>query len=127
VPGARPAAFKLVAKAEGSFDLYRSGRRIGTARAEEPHGFSARFAAPDGEWALTAKSPAELLHQVGRYLLTLDARAAAKDAPAPKAGRTADEKLSAAFVTKAGVLRLRALEAALKAMRRQMTVRKRRR
>jgi hypothetical protein len=120
VTGATPAAFKLVGKAEGSFDLFRSGRKIGTARAEEAGGFSARFTAPDGEWTANASTPSELLRRVGRYLLTLDARAAEVEAPAPKGGRSADEKLSVAFLKKAGVLRLQAIDAELTAMRRQM-------
>jgi hypothetical protein len=120
VAGARGAAFKLVAKAEDSFDLFRSGRKIGTARAEEPGGFSARFAAPDGEWSAGAPTPKALLQLVGRYLLTLDARAAATDAPAPKGGRTADEKLSVAFLKKAGALRLSAIDTELASLRRGM-------
>jgi hypothetical protein len=120
VPGARAAAFKLVAKAEGSFDLFRSGRKIGTARAEEAGGFSARFTAPDGEWTANAPTPSALLQLVGRYLLSLDARTAAAAAPAPKAGRTAEEKLSAAFVKKAGALRLRAIDMELTRLRRDM-------
>jgi hypothetical protein len=120
VAGARPAAFKLVEKAEGSFDLFRSGRKIGTARAEEAGGFSARFTTPDREWTANAPTPSALLQRVGRYLLTLDARAAAMDAPAPKGGRTADEKLSVAFLKKAGALRLRAIDTELASLRRGM-------
>jgi putative SOS response-associated peptidase YedK len=39
VPGVRPATFKLVEKAVQSYDLFRSGKKIGTARAEEAGGF----------------------------------------------------------------------------------------
>jgi hypothetical protein len=120
VAGTTPAAFKLVGKAEDSFDLFRSGRKIGTARSEEAGGFSARFSAPDGEWTANAPTPSALLQRVGRYLLTLDARAAAVDAPARKAGRTGDEKLSVAFLKKAGALRLQAIDAELATMRRNM-------
>jgi hypothetical protein len=49
VAGAKAAAFKLVAKAEGS-----------------------HFTAPDGEWSLTAETTSELLRLVGRYLLTVE-------------------------------------------------------
>jgi hypothetical protein len=77
VPGARPAAFKLVERAEDSFYLYRSSRKIGTARVEESGDWTARIETDDLRRTATAKSGPELLQLVGAYLLTLDARAAA--------------------------------------------------
>jgi hypothetical protein len=119
VAGSRPATFKLVKKAEDSYDLFRSGKRIGTARAEESGGFSARFAASDGEWEATAPTPLKLLRLVGGYLLTMEAREASASAEAApqKAGKTAEEKLSISFLKKAKSRRLEALDERLAAMR----------
>jgi len=119
VQGARPATFRLVEKAEDSFDLYRSGKKIGTARAEENGEYSAHFTASDGEWQAKAATPSELLGLVGRYLLRLDARASAASAEtAPrKAGKTAEEKLSITFLKKAKSHRLATLDEELAAMR----------
>jgi hypothetical protein len=124
VAGARPATFKLVEKAEDSYDLFRSGKRIGTARAEESGGFSARFAASDGEWEATASTSPELLRLVGQYLLTIEARAAAASAEATpqKAGKTAEERLSISFLKKAKSHRLEALDEKLGAMRKVIKV-----
>jgi hypothetical protein len=56
---------------------------------------------------LTAETTSELLWLVGRYLLTVDARAAASaDKTTPKPGRKADEKFSISFLKKAKALRL---------------------
>jgi hypothetical protein len=97
--------------------------RIGTARVEESGGVSARFTA-DGEWSAAATSAHEVLRLVGRYLLTIDARKAAKDSdtesrPA-KSGKTAEEKLSTAFLEKARAHRLGTLDQRLAAMRETM-------
>jgi hypothetical protein len=126
VAGARPATFKLVEKAEGSYDLFRSRKKIGTARVEEDDGVSARFAAPDGSWSASAKSAPELLSLVGRYLLTIDARAAAmasiEESPLAKANgrKTAEERLSIAFPQKAHSHRVATLDQLLAAMREGM-------
>jgi hypothetical protein len=125
VAGAKPAAFKLVEKAADSYDLFRSGRRIGTARVEEDGSLSARFKAPDCEWSAHAKSPTDLLQLVGRYLLTIDARSAAASTAEGsstklKGKRTAEEKLSIAFLEKAQAHRVATLDSELTAMRKAM-------
>ena len=123
VAGARPATFKLMEKAEGSFDLFRSGQKIGTARVEGDSNFSARFKAQDEEWSATAKSAADLMQVVGRYLLTLDARASAaaplKELEA-RGRKTADEKLSIAFLQQAQARRIAKLDQQVAAMRKRM-------
>jgi hypothetical protein len=127
VAGARPATFKLVEKAAQSYDLFRSGKKIGTARVEEDGTLSARFKAPDGEWSATAKSTSDLLHLVARYLLTIDARTAAamplnESHPElqAKGKKTADEKLSVAFLRQAQTHRIATLDQNLATMRKAM-------
>jgi hypothetical protein len=122
VAGIRPATFKLVEKAEGSYDLFRSGRKIGTARTEEGGEVSGRFTAADGEWSATSRTARELLQVIGRYLLTVDARSArsADNRPPSKAKPTAEERLSIAFLKKAQTNRLSALDQVLAAMRKDM-------
>ena len=122
VAGIRPATFKLVEKAEGSYDLFRSGRKIGTARAEESGDVSGRFTAPDGEWSVTVQTARELLQFVGRYLLTIDVRlaVATKERQTSKAKQTAEERLSVAFLKKAKANRIAALDQELAAMRKGM-------
>ena len=127
VAGVRPATFKLVEKAEDSYDLFRSGKRIGTARMEEDGTLSARFEAKDGEWFATAKSASDLLQFVGRYLLTIDARTAAavplnESHPElqAKGKKTADEKLSVAFLKQAQTHRIATLDQSLATMRKAM-------
>ena len=122
VLGVRPATFKLVEKAEGSYDLFRSGRKIGTARAEESGDVSGRFTAPDGEWSVTVQTARELLQVVGRYLLTIDVRSAvaAKERQTSKGKPTAEERLSMAFLKKAQANRIAALDQDLAAMRNGM-------
>ncbi len=124
IASARPATFKLVEKAAQSYDLFRSGKKIGTARVEDDGSFSARFEASDGVWSATAKSAPDLLQRVGRYLLTLDARAAAAEPLKvldAKGRKTADEKLSIAFLQREQAHRTTALGRELAAMRKDMT------
>ncbi len=127
VAGVRPATFKLVEKAEGSCDLFRSSKRIGTARVEEDGTLSARFKSSDGEWSATAKSASDLLQLVGRYLLTIDARTAAamplnESHPElqAKGKKTVDEKLSVAFLKQAQAHRIATLDQNLATMRKAM-------
>ena len=122
VAGARPTTFKLMEKAEDSFDLFRSGKKIGTARAEENGEVSGRFTAADGEWSVTGQTARELLQLIGRYLLTIDARSAAgaDEGQSSKAKPTVEEKLSVEFLKRAQTNRLSALDQDLAAMRRDM-------
>jgi hypothetical protein len=64
-----------------------------------------------------APTPKELLQLVGRYLLTLDAPAAADAEAAPRKGQTAEEKLSISFLQKAKRRRRQALDKELAAIR----------
>ncbi len=121
VAGARAATFRLVERGEGSFDLFRSGKKIGTARVEKSGDYSAWFAGPDGKLEARALETSELLLLVGRYLLTLDARAAASaEETSHKVGKTAEEKLSLSFLKKAKLRHLAALDERLSAMRRSI-------
>jgi hypothetical protein len=127
VAGARPATLKLVEKAAQSYDLFRSGKKLGTARVEDDGTFSARFEASDGAWSATAKTDRELLRRIGRYLLTIDARVAAakplkesRPELQAKGRRTADEKLSIAFLEQAHARRIAMLDQELAAMRKEM-------
>ena len=122
VVGVRLATFKLVEKAEGSYDLFRSGKKIGTARVEESGDVSGRFTGPDGEWSVTLHTARELLQFVGSYLLTIDVRSAvaAKERQSSKAKQTAEERLSVAFLKKAQANGISALDQDLAAMRKGM-------
>ncbi len=101
VAGVRPATFKLVEKATASYDLFRSSKMIGTARVEDDGSFSARFDAPDGTWSATAE-PLKELEAKGR--------------------KTADEKLSIAFLQHAQTSRIATLDQQLAAMRKGVKV-----
>jgi len=121
VPGARPAAFKLVERAADSFYLYRSSRKIGTARVEENGEWTARIEMDDLKCRGTAKSGRELLQLVGVYLLTREAREAAarpveESDPALKikGRKTPEERLSLEFAERAQASRLAALDQRLK-------------
>ena len=111
---------KLVGRALESYFVYRSSRKIGTARVEPSGGWSARFEDKDGEWTATADSGPELLRLVGRFLLTKDARAKAarpvEEANpdlAVKGKKSAEERLSIAFAERAQKARLGELDNAL--------------
>jgi hypothetical protein len=117
VPGARPATFKLVERAEDSFYLYRSSRKIGTARVEENGDWTARIEAGDLKRTAAAKSGRELLLLVGAYLLTREAREAAarpveESDPAlrVKGRKTPEERLSLEFAERAQASRIAALD-----------------
>jgi hypothetical protein len=99
--GVRPATFKLVERGPDSYFLYRSSRKLGTARVEENGEWTARFDDPDGPIEATASSGPELLRMVGTWLLAHEAR---EEAAQPleethpelrvKGRKTAEEKLS---------------------------------
>jgi hypothetical protein len=103
---------KLVERALESYFLYRSSRKIGTARVEEKGEWSARFE-DDGEWTASAASAPELLRLVGRFLLTRDARDKASQPVheanpdlAIKGKKSAEERLSIAFAERAQKARI---------------------
>ena len=116
VPGVRPATFKLVEKGPELYDLYRSARKIGTARVEPNGEWTARFEAA-GRWTAAAKSGPELLRLIGTYLLAGEAReqtARPLEETHPELGakgkRTADEKLSIEFIRRGQMRRASQLD-----------------
>lgn len=125
LPGVRPAAFKLVERALESYFLYRSSRKIGTARVEANGKWTARFEDSDGEWTAGAESAAELLRSVGTFLLAKDARKLAErpvEVANPelstKGRRTPEERLSLAFAERLRKGRIANLDEMLKRLSR---------
>jgi hypothetical protein len=117
VPGVPSATLKLVERALESYFLYRSSRKIGTARVEPNGEWTARFEDDDGEWTAAAASGPELLRLVGAFLLTKDARAKAarplEEANpdlAVKGKKSAEERLSIAFAERAQKARIGELD-----------------
>jgi hypothetical protein len=117
VPGIRPATFKLVERGPDSYFLYRSSRKLGTARVEENGGWTARFDDPDIPVEATAHSGPELLRLVGTYLLAQEARAEAArplEETHPelrvKGRKTPEEKLSIEMMRRAQERRLEKLD-----------------
>ena len=111
---------KLVERALELYFLYRSSRKIGTARVEPKGEWTARFEDGDGEWTAAADSGPELLRLVGRFLLTKDARAKASRPVeeanpdlAVKGKKSAEERLSIAFAERAQKARIAELDKAL--------------
>jgi hypothetical protein len=124
VPGVPPATMKLIERALESYFLYRSSRKIGTARVEEKGQWSARFEDGDGEWTASAGSRPDLLQLVGKFLLTKDARAKALRPVAEanpdlavKGKKSAEERLSIAFAERAQKSRVADLDKALTELR----------
>ena len=120
VAGVPPASMKLVERALESYFLYRSSRKIGTARVEPKGEWTARFEDDDGEWTAAADSSPELLRLVGRFLLMKDARAKAARPVveanpdlAVKGKKSAEERLSIAFAERAQKARIADLDKAL--------------
>jgi hypothetical protein len=116
----RPAVFKLLPRAEDSFFLYRSSRKIGTARVEENGEWTARLEDEKPRRTATAKSGPELLKLVGEYLLTREARDAvarpveeADPSLRIKGKKTAEERLSIKFAERAQAARLAEYDARL--------------
>lgn len=112
VPGVRPATFKLIERAEDSFFLYRSSRKLGTARVEENGEWSARIGEGKTGFVATAKTGPELLKLVGTYLLAREARAAAQrpvEESNPelqiKGKKSPEERLSIEFAKRAQAAR----------------------
>ena len=120
MPGVRPATFKLVEKAAESFDLFRSSRKIGSARVERGGVWTATFDAPGGRRMATAASGKDLLRLAAGYLLAAEAREAmarpveeAHPELRLKGKKTADEKLSIDFVRRAQESRVAQLDGLL--------------
>ncbi len=118
--GVRPAAFKLTERAKDSFFLYRSSRKLGTARVEENGEWTARIGEGKSGFVATAWSGPELLKLVGAYLLAGEARAAAmrpveESNPelAIKGRKSPEERLSIEFAKRAQAARLADIDALL--------------
>lgn len=116
VPGVRPATFKLVERGPGSYVLYRSSRKLGTARVEEDGAWTARFDDAEGERRAEADSGKALLRLVGGWLLLHEARElAAQPVEVPSDRRrkgklTADEKLALEFLRRSGAHRVEEID-----------------
>jgi hypothetical protein len=127
VPGVRPATFKLIERGPDSYELYRSSRKLGTARKEDRGEWTASFEALRKSWKANAKSADALLKLVGTFLLANDARASAARPvgeidPALKVkGRMdAEQKLSLKFAERAQERRLEELDALIKECRKSI-------
>jgi hypothetical protein len=116
VPGVRPATFKLVERGPGSYFVYRSSRKLGTARVEEDGSWTARFEDAEGERQAEAESGKALLRLVGGWLLLHEARELAAqpvETPAdrPRKGKlTADEKLGMEFLRRSAARRVEEID-----------------
>jgi hypothetical protein len=131
VPGVRPATFKLVGRGPDSYFLYRSSKKLGTARVEPDGEWTARFAGPDGFFEAAAPSGPALLRLVGTYLLAGEARAAASrpiEETHPelrvKGKKSAEEKLSIEIVRRSEERRVEKLDALLAELSEHVTPRK---
>jgi hypothetical protein len=131
VPGIRPATFKLVERGPDSYFLYRSSKKLGTARVEPDGEWTARFAGPEGSLEAAALSGAALLRLVGTFLLAGEARAAASrpiEETHPelrvKGKKSAEEKLSIEIVRRSEERRIEKLDALLAELGAHVTPRK---
>jgi hypothetical protein len=120
LPGARPATFKLLERAKESYFLYRSSKKLGTARVEENGEWTARVGEGKSAVLATAKSGPELLKLVGTWLLAGEAREAAArpvEESNPelriKGRKSPEERLSIEFARRAQATRLAELDALL--------------
>lgn len=117
MPGVRPATFKLVGRAEDSFLLYRSSRKLGTARVEKDGSWSAQVGEGKSGFVARAFSGRELLNLVGAYLLAGEAREAAAR-PVEEANpdlrikgkKSPEERLSIEFARRAQAARIADLD-----------------
>jgi hypothetical protein len=116
----RPALFKLIERAKESYFLYRSSRKLGTARVEENGEWTARIGEGKTAFIFTAKSGPELLKLVGSYLLAHEAREAAQrpvEESNPelriKGKKSPEERLSIEFAKRAQAARVADLDALL--------------
>ena len=127
MPGTRPATFKLVERAKESFYLYRSSRKLGTARVEESGEWTARVGEGKSSFIATAKSSPELLKLVGTYFLAAEAREAAmrpveENNPELriKGKKSAEERLSIEFARRAQATRIADLDEMLAQLKRSI-------
>jgi hypothetical protein len=117
LPGVRPATFKLTERAKESFYLYRSSRKLGTARVEENGAWTARIGEGKAGLVATAETGPELLKLVGAYLLAGEAREAAAR-PVEEANpefrikgkKSPEERLSIEFARRAQAARIADLD-----------------
>ena len=125
IPGVRPAIFKLVERAKESYFLYRSSKKLGTARVEENGAWTARVGEGRSGFLATAKSGRELLKLVGTILLAEDAREVAMrpvEESNPdfriKGKKSPEERLSIEFAKRAQAARIADLDAQLTELKR---------
>jgi hypothetical protein len=127
IPGARPATFKLIERAKDSYLLYRSSRKLGTARVEENGEWTARIGEGKAAFVATAKSGPDLLKLVGTWLLAREAREAAAR-PVEEANpelrikgkKSPEERLSIEFAKRAQAARTADLDALLAELERNI-------
>jgi len=127
VPGVRPATFKLVERAEDSFFLFRSSRKLGTARVEENGDWTARIGEGRKGFVATAGSGPELLKLVGSYLLAQEARETAAQPVEEnnpelriKGKMSPEERLSIEFARRRQTARIADLDQELAALKRNV-------
>jgi len=125
IPGVRAAIFKLVERAKESYFLYRSSKKLGTARVEENGAWTARVGEGRSGFLATAKSGRELLKLVGTILLAEDAREVAMrpvEESNPdfriKGKKSPEERLSIEFAKRAQAARIADLDAQLTELKR---------
>ena len=125
--GVKPATMKLVERGPESYFLYRSSRKIGTARVEPDGAWTARFETAEGTWNASGDSAPDLLRSVGSFLLATEARALAgrdvKDANPElriKGRKTPEEALSLKFAERAREARMAEVDALLAALRQRI-------
>jgi hypothetical protein len=126
-PGLRPSTFKLVERAKDSFWLYRSSRKLGTARVEENGEWTARVGEGKTRFEATAKSGPELLRLAGGYLLAGEAREAvgrpveeANPELRIKGKKSPEESLSIEFAKRAQAARIAELDQLLAELKRSI-------
>lgn len=117
LPGVRAATFKLIERAQESYFLYRSSKKLGTARVEESGEWTARVGEGKSGLLVTAKSGSELLMLVGSFLLASEARDAATrplEETNPelriKGKKSPEERLSIEFAKRAQAARIAELD-----------------
>lgn len=126
--GVRPITLKLVERGPESFFLYRSSRKLGTARVEPDGAWTARFEDADGLWEASAGSSDELLRLIGRFLLAKQARASATRSVGEanpelviKGKKTPEQALSIKFAERARVTRIKELDATIAELRQRIS------
>ena len=128
LPGTRPTTFKLIERAAESFYLYRSSRKLGTARVEENGEWTARIGEGKAGLIATAKSGPELLKLVGTWLHAGEAREAAAQPVEEtnpelriKGKKSPEERLSIEFAKRAQAARIADLDALMAQLKKSIT------